>query len=282
MIRKCGKCPEAARLLLSGLLLSALITVPAAADTYNGVISAAERAHINSLPVSDPAHAAGLEEAQIAGAANNIRDAFFVCPDGYERYFDAKGFFILDQLIPDRSAYVDIDGLRLDPKDNNINKTLMKYASHGKRAIAYDKSSHYMELWENGSCTHSYMVTSGAAEGDKERQGDYRTPVGFFYICDKKVSNELKGELYLNYPDIPHIRKGLEKGIIDKGTADALMRQNRNLQKPSGNTALGGAIEIHGNGAREDATRGCVGVSNEWIFDIYNTMQLGDRVLIVE
>lgn len=247
-----------------------------------GITNEAEKAAKQYHPVSNPEHAAGMIEAQEIAIKRGIKNSFMLCPDGFERYFDENGEMVRDRLVPNRSAYVDIDGIKLDPKDNNINKTFMKYASHGRRALAYDKSSHYMELWINGVMTKSYMVTSGAAEGDKKRQGDYKTPVGYFYICDKKVSDSLKEELYLNYPNIEDAKRGLKTGLIDRVTAEQLIQTSRNLAKPTARTRLGGAIEVHGNGELMDATRGCIGVYNEWNKEIYDIMQLGDRVYIVE
>ncbi len=248
----------------------------------NSITNPAERAAILNRPVSNPSHAEGILEAQELAIKRGIKNSFMVCPDGYERYFDENGNMVRDQLVPDRSAYVDIDGVKLDPQDNNINKTFMKYASHGRRALAYDKSSHYMELWVNGEMEKSYMVTAGAAEGDKEKQGDYKTPTGYFYIYDKKVSDSLKEEMSLNYPNIEDAKRGLKAGLINKSTYDEIISANKSLQKPSGSTGLGGGIEVHGNGELMDATRGCVGVYNEWVKDIYEVMQLGDRVYIVE
>jgi len=233
-------------------------------------------------PVSNPAHAAGMLEAQEAAVLQGIKNSYMICPDGLLRYFDENGEMVRDRLVPDRSAYVDIDGVKLDPKDNNINKTFMKYASHGRRAIAYDKSSHYLEVWENGKVIKSYMATAGAGEGDKEKQGDYKTPLGYYYICEMKVSDALKEEMKVNYPNISDAKNGLKKGIIGQSTFTEIINENRNLEKPSGKTGLGGGIEIHGNGQLMDATRGCIGVMNEWVKEIYDMMKLGDRVYIVE
>lgn len=248
----------------------------------SGITNEAEKAAKRYHPVSNPEHAEGMIEAQEIATKKGIKNSFMICPDGFERYFDENGEMVRDRLVPDRSAYVDIDGIKLDPADNNINRTFMKYASHGRRALAYDKSSHYMELWVNGVMTKSYMVTSGAAEGDKKQQGDYKTPLGYFYICDKKVSDSLKEELYLNYPNIEDAKRGLKTGLIDRGTAEQIIETSRKLEKPSARTRLGGAIEVHGNGELMDATRGCIGVLNEWNKEIYDIMQLGDRVYIVE
>lgn len=247
-----------------------------------GITNAAERAAKQSHPISNPEHARGMIEAQEEAAKKGVKNSFMICPDGYERYFDGNGEMVRDQLVPDRSAYVDIDGLKLDPEDNNINKTFMKYASHGRRALAYDKSSHYLELWANGELVKSYMVTSGAAEGDKQKQGDFKTPVGYFYVWDKKVSDSLKEEICLNYPNIEDAKRGYKAGLITRDTKNQIIEACRTLSKPAGGTPLGGAIEVHGNGELMDATRGCIGVYNEWIKEIYDVMQVGDRVYIVE
>ena len=210
------------------------------------------------------------------------RNAWLRCEDGIVRYFDGDGMLVVDEITPD-GIYVDRDGVAQDPKDNNLNPLLLRYASHGRRALGIDKSSHYMELWEDGSCVASYMVTYGQKEGDKEVSGDYKTPTGFFYICQKQdVDSLLKGELGLNYPDLGDARRGLRDGIISRSLSEELIRANRTLSKPTWNSPLGGAIEVHGNGQPMDATRGCVGVDDARIYEVYNRMQMGDRVLIVE
>ena len=244
--------------------------------------SPAVKAHLNNMPVSNPGHAAGMVEAQEQARKQGIRNQFWVCPDGYERYFNENGDMLRDQLTPDYEHYLDIDGVKLDPSENNINKVLMQYLSHGRRALAFDKSSHVAQLWENGKLLKSYMGTYGAAEGDKQVQGDYKTPVGVFYIYDKHYSGELKGELSLNYPDLGDARRGLEAGILDETTYAQIWNANRNQQKPDGSTRLGGGIEVHGNGTLMDATRGCVAIDDMHSQEIYERMQVGDRVVIVE
>lgn len=283
-------CSRILAAFLSLTIISGCMTLPSYAvededdPEFDGVVDVEALGGVARFgsPVSNPAHAAGILEAQEAAVLHGVRNSYMICPDGLERYFDENGEMVRDRLVPDRSAYVDIDGVKLNPQDNNINKTFMKYASHGRRAIAYDKSSHYLEVWENGNVIKSYMATAGAGEGNKEKQGDYKTPVGYYYICEMKVSDALKEEMKVNYPNIVDAENGLKKGIIGQSTFTELLNENRNLEKPSGKTGLGGGIEIHGNGQLMDATRGCIGVKNEWVRDIYDVMELGDRVYIVE
>ena len=244
--------------------------------------SPAVKAHLNNMPVSNPQHAEGMVDAQEQARKQGIRNRFWVCPDGYERYFNENGDMLRDRLTDDYEDYLDIDGVRVDPDDNNINPVLMRYLSHGRRAIAFDKSAHVLEVWDHGERRTTYRATYGAAEGDKEVQGDFKTPVGIFYIHTKHYSKELKGELALNYPDIGDARRGLQLGLIDKESYEAIYDANRNLKKPDGSTKLGGAIEVHGNGTLMDATRGCVAVSDLYSQEIYDQMQVGDRVVIVE
>ncbi len=269
------------KLVASAMLALFLLLLPESGGcpsilAENGNINSGSPENADLSDLNEIQQAAVRSGAQIAPG----RNTWLSCEDGVFRYFDGNGLMVRNVITPD-GVYVDQNGNPQDPEDNNLNEAYLRYASLGRRALGVDKSSHIMQLWENGVKIKTYMVTSGAVPGDKEVSGDAKTPVGYFYICRKQdVDSLLKGELGLNYPNLEDARRGLKNGIIGRDTYESLIRANRSLQKPVWNSPLGGAIEVHGNGQPQDATRGCVGVNDLEIYEVYEKMQIGDRVLI--
>jgi murein L,D-transpeptidase YafK len=82
-------------------------------------------------------------------------------------------------------------------------------------SIVIDKSDRTLVLLHDGKEIRSYRIClGGKPEGDKLTEGDQRTPVGEFYIC--QMSRLRKGESYLgsrwmriSYPDEAHAKRGL-------------------------------------------------------------------------
>ncbi|MGH9956179.1 MAG: L,D-transpeptidase family protein [Pyrinomonadaceae bacterium] len=58
------------------------------------------------------------------------------------------------------------------------------------------------------------------------------------------------------------------------------MKAIRAKTTPPQNTALGGEIYIHGNGAKSDWTWGCVALENEDIGELYEAVEVGIPVTI--
>ncbi len=87
--------------------------------------------------------------------------------------------------------------------------TLFAHAYGPKKFLAIDKSSQILFLFQQKSpltMKQNFPCTTGQARGDKQAQGDMRTPEGVYFI-EKKVDQELEWELYgnlayeLNYPN---------------------------------------------------------------------------------
>lgn len=83
--------------------------------------------------------------------------------------------------------------------------------------IVFDKFSHQMEFWLNGEKIYHCLGIAGALTGDKEMEGDYRTPEGEFYICIKNVNSNYHKALGLSYPNIEDAKRGLSQGLISAG-----------------------------------------------------------------
>ncbi len=122
------------------------------------------------------------------------------------------------------------------------------------------------------------QVGEASREGDKEWSGDRRTPRGEFYVCLKNENSQYYKALGLSYPDKEDAERGWAAGVISEEERDRIVQAiDRGLQ-PDWTTALGGAIEIHGE--KGGLTDGCVAVGNPVMDCLWPVVELGCRVRI--
>lgn len=123
---------------------------------------------------------------------------------------------------------------------------------------------------------------------DKARRGGYttpdhwRTPEGRFFIVEKKEDSQYHRALLLNYPRAEDARRGLREGIISREEFKAILRADEEQRRPPMHTALGGLIEIHGDGTGGGTnwTHGCVALLNDHIDQLWHLVREGTPVLI--
>lgn len=148
--------------------------------------------------------------------------------------------------------------------------------------IYVSKRGHTLTLKQNGVEIGTYPVTLGAdsASGDKEVEGDMKTPSGEFYVCTRNDKSICYLALGLSYPAISDAERGFSEGLITEAERDEIIRANKAGEQPPWNTALGGAIEIHGNRKPEGSTQGCVAVDNQIMDVLWEYCNLGVPVTI--
>lgn len=117
--------------------------------------------------------------------------------------------------------------------------------------------------------------------GDKYMRGDGRTPEGQFYVCARNPDSKYYKSLGLNYPAPRHAEEALRVGAISIEDYQRISEANNNLELPPWNTALGGAIFIHGGGAHEDWTEGCIAVYNSAIDELFEVVRVGTPVEVL-
>jgi murein L,D-transpeptidase YafK len=131
------------------------------------------------------------------------------------------------------------------------------------------KSQHRLTVYSEGKDVQTYRVSIGRQTlGQKQTEGDLRTPEGQYYICDKNPNGRHHKSLSISYPnraDIERIKK------TDKPT--------------------GGGIQIHGmkNGmgfigrfqSWRDWTAGCIALSNEEMDQVFEHTPIGTPVIIL-
>ena len=199
--------------------------------------------------------------------------------DGKYYYFDSEGHMLSDTITPDE-YWLGKDGYWIS--DSGINPEIMAEKSINGSLIVFDKFSHQMELWVNGEKIYSCLGIAGALTGDKEVEGDCRTPVGEFYVCVKNANSSYHKAFGLSYPDIEDAERGIAQGLISLEQYRKIARTIERGGKPDWYTPLGGEIMIHGRRGITDGTRGCIGILDSDIDSIWDYVNIGTKVIIQE
>ncbi|MFN2493306.1 MAG: L,D-transpeptidase family protein [Pyrinomonadaceae bacterium] len=76
------------------------------------------------------------------------------------------------------------------------------------------------------------------------------------------------------------MNRGLRERLITRKQYQTIITANKRKTTPPQNTAPGGLIYIHGNGANGDWTWGCVALENEDIRELYDAVSVGTPVTI--
>lgn len=118
--------------------------------------------------------------------------------------------------------------------------------------------------------------------GSQFRSDDWRTPEGTLYIVRKNPDSQFHRALVLNYPTAEDAARGLENGLITPQQHQRIVEAQKELDPPPMGTALGGMIEIHGQGTGEarNWTRGCVAIHNRDLRKMWNRVEVGTPVII--
>lgn len=147
--------------------------------------------------------------------------------------------------------------------------------------LVVKKGKRELFLYDGRKLIKTYRIALGFAPlGDKEKQGDGRTPEGEFYIFIKNPQSRFYLSLGVSYPSIDDAERGLENGLITRRERDAIVKAVNAGQMPLQNTKLGGEIYIHGGGSASDWTLGCVALSEEDIKELFEAIPVKTKVRI--
>ena len=147
--------------------------------------------------------------------------------------------------------------------------------------IVIIKSERRLELYSGGAVVRRYKIGLGLSPvEDKVRQGDRRTPEGDFYVFTRNDKSAFYLSLGLSYPNIEDAERGLRDKLISQRQHDVIVRAIKRKATPPQNTALGGDIYIHGNGASSDWTWGCVALENADMKELFDAVTVGTPVTI--
>lgn len=134
--------------------------------------------------------------------------------------------------------------------------------------ILVEKAKRKLTLYSGKKVVKTYrIVLGGNPVGDKEEEGDSKTPEGRYAIDAKNPNSSFHKSLHISYPDKRDRASARKRGVPP-----------------------GGAIMIHGSpdylstlyatGVYPDWTAGCIAVSNKEIEEIFKLVRIGTPIQI--
>ncbi len=161
--------------------------------------------------------------------------------------------------------------------------------SHAGIQLRVIKSRGILEVIAAGRQIAAYPCISGSNSGDKQIEGDRKTPLGTFKVVFRNPASKFFLSLGLNYPDEADARRGLECGLLTQPQFDRLMADlaDGDMSDPATQnrvwkTPLGGEIFIHGGAEGRTSTAGCVALCNADMARLFAMCAMGTPVEILE
>ncbi len=149
--------------------------------------------------------------------------------------------------------------------------------------LVVDKSERKVFVVDSrGSVRRTYPMGLGFEPvGDKEKEGDGRTPEGRFVVGRQVPWSQFHKAWLINYPLPEDADRGLRDGLIDEVTAERIKDAHKEGKVPPQHTALGGLIELHGGGGESgDWTFGCVALDDAVLDELWPHVKVGTVVTI--
>ena len=151
-----------------------------------------------------------------------------------------------------------------------------------KPEIVIKKKHRSLEVYDDGKLIKSFTVVLGfTPAGDKEIEGDGKTPEGEFYVFTKNPESRFHLSLGLSYPSKDDAKRGFANGLINNVERDQIKMAIKTRSMPPQKTALGGEIYIHGGGVDSDWTDGCIALKNDDIEELFSSIPVGTKVTIL-
>ena len=135
----------------------------------------------------------------------------------------------------------------------------------GGAVIVIRKGERRLGLYTDGALVDGacwrVALARGYPAGHKQREGDKKTPEGWYRTSDKPGSS-FYGAIAVHYPSAADAAAGEADGRLNAGQRAAIDEALSKGWKPPQQTPLGGEILIHGGGSTVDWTLGCPALDN--------------------
>jgi len=151
----------------------------------------------------------------------------------------------------------------------------------GRLEVRIFKARRELAVFCDGKEAWRTRVALGARPvGDKQREGDGRTPEGEFYVCTRNSRSKFHRFLGLSYPGREDAERGLRDGLISRGQHEEIVRAIETRRTPPWKTPLGGEVGIHAGATSRDWTAGCISLDGADMEVLWELCPLGTPVWI--
>ncbi|MFG6667427.1 murein L,D-transpeptidase family protein [Halomonas sp. HNIBRBA4712] len=179
------------------------------------------------------------------------------------------------------------------PPVSDIVATILSHAATPRHSnelwVLIDDKEAVLSIFRGNTLIERFAPISLGTGGARTQRvrGDSTTPLGEFRVY--RFNRQSKWHIFIgiDYPTPPHARMALETGIYSQADYEAYFDEYRRYGFPPQDTALGGAIGIHGIGTSDPEihgryhwTQGCIAVNNQQIERIASLVDVGTRVVI--
>jgi murein L,D-transpeptidase YafK len=135
-------------------------------------------------------------------------------------------------------------------------------------SVLVEKALRRLTLYQGTNVLRQYRVSLGRRPvGDKEREGDKKTPEGLFTVDRRKLDSSFHLALHISYPDESHAARAKARGVSPG--SDIMIHGIRN--------GLFWAGKMH---RWIDWTAGCIAVTDWEIEEIAKAVPDGTRIVI--
>jgi L,D-peptidoglycan transpeptidase YkuD (ErfK/YbiS/YcfS/YnhG family) len=147
--------------------------------------------------------------------------------------------------------------------------------------VVVRKSTRNLALCNKGVLVANFRTGLGTHPvGDKEKEGDGKTPEGVFYVASQNPMSTYYKSFLFSYPDSADATRGMASGLISASDQMSIDEAQMSCGVPPQATGLGGLIEIHGDGSSSDWTVGCVALDNANIDKLWSVLTVGDSIVV--
>ena len=147
--------------------------------------------------------------------------------------------------------------------------------------VVLNKSARNLALCNGPSAVDNFNMGLGfSPSGDKQVEGDGKTPEGVFYVAKLLPNSSYYKAFLLSYPDSTDAAWGIAQGLITASQQSQIDSAQSACGAPPQTTNLGGLIEIHGFGGGEDWTWGCAAIANAEIDTLWAALGKRDTIVV--
>lgn len=144
------------------------------------------------------------------------------------------------------------------------------WASSEDWFVLVRQSCRTVSVYRKGEWEKTYHdVSFGRVRGDKEEEGDRKTPLGLYQIVGKRVHPRWQRFLLLSYPN-----------VRDREVHEEAMKEGHVSNGPGGQIGIHGTDEPVLNESGVDWTFGCISLKNSDVREFYAMIPSGTLVLI--